>query len=52
MNLWKMFKLSFACEEMEPHKIVQILHFKKVKCATIYKNEKRNGDEKQKFIVF
>ena len=52
MDLWKMFKWSFACEEMEPHKIVQVLYFKKVKCAKIYKNEKRNGDEKQEFIVF
>ena len=52
IDLWKMFKWSFACEEMEPYKIVQVLYFKKVKCAKIYKNEKRNGDKKQEFIVF
>ena len=52
MDLWKMFKWSFACEEMEPHKILQVLYFKKVKCAKIYKNKKWNEDGKQKFIVF
>ena len=50
MDLWKMFKWSFACEEMEPHKIVQVLYFEKVKCAKY--TETRNGDEKQEFIVF
>lgn len=52
MDLWKMFKWSFACEEMEPYKIVQVLYFKKVKCAKIYKNKKGKEDGKQKFIVF
>lgn len=46
-----MFKWSFACEEMEPHKIVQVLYFEKVKCAK-YTKTKRGTETKNRNLLF